>query len=164
MSKESYIKGFCKVAEAHGIDPAQLARCIAETDTPMGKAAQASAYVNFLRDFVSKDEIDDELAKEYGRALNKNRDLFETEYELYEPQHHHFNWLWRPETGPVQKMIHAFKKVEDKLPDSKKEGFRRVADKLVANLNKKMSPFPILPSYTYTPDEGGASQFGFMVF
>jgi len=30
MSKESYIRGFCKVAEAHGIDPVQLAKFAAE--------------------------------------------------------------------------------------------------------------------------------------
>ena len=30
MSKESYARGFCKVAEAHGIDPMQLAKHAAE--------------------------------------------------------------------------------------------------------------------------------------
>ena len=26
MSKESYIRGFCKAAEAHGVDPVRLAK------------------------------------------------------------------------------------------------------------------------------------------
>lgn len=30
MSRESYIKGFCKVAEGHGVDPVQLAKFAAE--------------------------------------------------------------------------------------------------------------------------------------
>ena len=128
------------------------------------KIASPKEYVNFLRSFVSNDEIDDNLANEYGRALHKNNNLFESAYEGYSPQHHHFNWLWRPKTVPVQKLIYAFKKVEDKLPEDKREGFRRVADKLVDKINKKTSPFPIIPSYTYTPDEGGASQYGFIVF
>ena len=128
------------------------------------KSASPKEYVNFLREFVSNDEIDDSLAREYGRILHKNENLFQSEYKNYDPQHHHINWLWRPKTGPVQKMIYAFKKIEDKLPEDKKDGFRRVADKLVDNLNKRTSPFPIIPSYTYTPDEGGASQCGFIVF
>ena len=128
------------------------------------KLASQKEYVDFLRDFVSNDEIDDRLAKEYGRALQKNQNLFESAYEHYNPQRHHFNWLWRPKTGPVQKLIYAFEKVEQKLPENKRAEFRRVANKLVARLNKKTSPFPIFPSYTYTPDEGGASQWGFMVF
>ena len=128
------------------------------------KAAQPSAYVNFLREYVPEDEIDDRLAAEYGRILDRNSRLFEAEYKKHEPQRHHFNWLWRPKTGPVQKLTAAFRKVEGKLPDSKKKEFRRVADRLVGNINKKTSPFPVFPSYTYTPDEGGARQYGFMVF
>jgi hypothetical protein len=128
------------------------------------KLASPSEYVNFLRDFVSNDEIDDNSAREYGRIIDKNNTLFENAYEHYNPRHHHLNWLWRPKTVPVQKMIYAFKKVEEKLPEDKRERFKKVADKLVKNLNKETSHFPIIPSYTYTPDEGGASQFGFLVF
>lgn len=128
------------------------------------KIASPKEYVNFLRDFVSKNEIDDKLASEYGKILHKNNNLFESAYEHYNPRHHHFNWLWRPKTVPVQKLIYAFEKVEGKLPEDKKERFRIVADKLVNKINKKTSPFPIFPSYTYTPDEGGASQYGFMMF
>ena len=128
------------------------------------KLASPKEYVNFLRDFVPSNEIDDDLAMEYGRTLQKNKKLFESAYEQYKPQHHHLNWLWRPKTVPVQKLIYAFEKVEDRLPEDKREGFRRVADKLVDRLNRKTSPFPIIPSYTYTPDEGGADQYGFIVF
>lgn len=128
------------------------------------KLASPSEYVNFLRDYVPDDQIDESLANEYGKIMHKNNNLFEGAYEHYNPRHHHFNWLWRPKTVPVQKLRYAFKKVEEKLPEDKRERFMRVADKLVANLNKKTSPFPIIPSYTYTPDEGGANQIGFFVF
>lgn len=135
-----------------------------ENINALKKIASAKEYVNFLRNFVSKDEIDDNLATEYGRVLHKNNNFFQRAYEHYKPQHHHFNWFLRPKTVPVQKLIYAFEKVEGKLPEDKKERFRRVADKLVNKINNKTSPFPIFPSYTYTPDEGGASQYGFIVF
>lgn len=42
MSKESYIRGFCKVAEEHGVDPVQLAKFAEDT----GDAGIGSYYAN----------------------------------------------------------------------------------------------------------------------
>lgn len=52
MSRESYIRGFCKVAEAHGVDPVQLAKYAATNDVGAvsGPKYKTDGYVPPLDD------------------------------------------------------------------------------------------------------------------
>ena len=43
MSKESYARGFCKAAEAHGVDPTQLAKYAVDASLLAGKSQQNAA-------------------------------------------------------------------------------------------------------------------------
>ena len=86
MSKESYIRGFCKAAEAHGVDPQSLAKYAAEKQAqqPLGSGKLGPTKEN-AADYKLLNKMEDSpfrYATAYFDALAKAQGLNSTPYKL----------------------------------------------------------------------------------
>lgn len=72
MSKESYARGFCKVAEAHGIDPVALSKFASGTDVkkdPIERAGIGTGFDNRVHETIYGDFFPGNKDSYVGRLL-----------------------------------------------------------------------------------------------